>query len=155
MKKESIRDYAVEAFRFYAKSALPPDREKIKSALLKSRKKGNLFSQSPIIDAELLDLYAVCDTINELSKKENGKEILLCLETVYFTSPDAEIHRGDIEKRVVYCSVNYHLATATVYRYLCTARRLFALKRGLRFGGGTGICNASHRMQTVKDVSYV
>lgn len=131
MIKETIRDYAVDAFRFFAGFKVSHDKDKIRAALHKRRMSSGI-KYPAVVDAELLDLYAVSETIEAISKMRIGDDILKCLRTVYFTNPDEDLKKGDIEKRVVYCSVQFHLATVTVYRYLSIARRTFAAARGLR-----------------------
>ncbi len=133
MKKDNIRDYAVDAFRYYASLRCVPTKEAARFALQrKNLTDGMKSADLRASEAELQDLYAVVDTINTIRAMENGTEILRTLENVYFTKPTEEIRRGEIENRVLYTTFKTHISTATAYRYLALCRRIFAEARGLR-----------------------
>ncbi len=133
MKKDNIRDYAVDAFRFYASLQCKPDKAAARFALQrKTLKRGLKSADLRASEAALQDVYAVIDTIHMLNTLSNGKEILKTLETVYFSNPNADMRRGEIENRVMYVTLITHISSATAYRHLALCRRLFAEARGLR-----------------------
>lgn len=133
MKKDNIRDYAVDAFRYYASLHCAPTKEAARFALQrKNLTRGMKSADLRASEAALQDLYAVVDTIDAIRTLENGEEILHTLETVYFTNPNGEIRRGEIENRVLYSTFKTHISTATAYRHLALCRRMFAEARGLR-----------------------
>lgn len=133
MKKDNIRDYAVCAFRYYASLSCPKTKEAARFALQRQNLTRGLSSaELRASDAELLDLYAVLDTIAAISKMNNGDDILDTLKNVYFTNPETTVHRGEIENRVLFTSYKSHISSATAYRYLALCRRTFAQARGLR-----------------------
>lgn len=108
MIKDNYRDYAVEAFRFYA--GIDGDEELCKS------------------EAEMLDVRAVAECLDELDPTERG-----VLEFIYMQEPNNKMARNDISLRVQNASFKYNMSVSFVYRVLREARLSFAIKRGLRF----------------------
>lgn len=152
MKKDNIRDYATEAFRFYAALG-KPSYEALKDAVyqyaLQEERKREVHTLAGIsnpvesqirnaqlavdeLAADLLDVLAVEKTLQILLARENGREILTCLDTVYFTEPLREIRRGEIQERVIFAAMLVPTSEPTVYRHLRLARTVFAVERGLR-----------------------
>ncbi len=133
MKKDNIRDYAVDAFRFYASLQCKPEKAAARFALQrKTLKRGLKSADLRAAEAALQDVYAVIDTIHLLQSKQNGEEILATLHDVYFWNPNGELRRGEIENRVLYSTIQTHISPARAYRHLALCRRLFAEARGLR-----------------------
>lgn len=115
IKKDNIRDYAAEAFRYYAlcraSGAAPPD--------------------DP---GALADLAAVEKVVRSLEPGSDGELAKKCLELVYFTQPARVPGRGALSDRVRYAAHNLHLSDRGVYRILRGLRVRLALERGLRVG---------------------
>ncbi len=123
----------MDAFRYYASLRCAPTKEAARFALQRKNLSAGMKSADlRASEAALQDLYAVVDTINAIRALENGAEILLILETVYFTNPAGDIRRGEIENRVLYATFKTNISTATAYRHLALCRRMFAEARGLR-----------------------
>ena len=152
MKKDNIRDYATEAFRFYAALG-KPDYKTIKQALydraLQEEQKREVHTSNSIssavesqirnaqlaveeLKAELLDILAVENTLKILTARNDGRDIIKAIETVYFTEPRREIRRGEIQERVKFAALLIPTSEPTVYRHLRAARNIFAVERGLR-----------------------
>ena len=145
MKKDNIRDYATEAFRFYAINNYNADKYKNKiycEALEYQQKKEGISgiskpTESVIIYAEnaiqqklseIYDMEAVEDVVKILESENKDK--LKALKIVYLR-PE-KIERGDIQKRVIKAENEIPAGQNTVYRYLREARYIFAELRGLR-----------------------
>ncbi len=134
MKKDNIRDYAVDAFRYFSTLRCAPTKEAVRFALQKQYlTQGNKRAARFLPKAELQDLYAVVDTIDAIRSLENGAEILETLSNVYFTNPSQNIKRGEVENRILYTTFKTNISTATAYRHLALCRRIFAEARGLRY----------------------
>ena len=149
MQKSHYRDYATEAFRFYAREGSSRKyKQRVWNEALKRQqeREANINTgiscptESAVIRAEaeldkhvaeLADLEAVefVMTALEITK---GYAAVKALKVVYMTAPDLSIIPGDISTRTVAASLDLHTGTATIYRWLAEARRLFAEKRGLR-----------------------
>lgn len=146
--KNHIRDYATEAFRFYAKNGMSADKYKqqIYDKALEEQKKNEGKSgiskptEAAIMRAEaavnakiaeIKDMEAVELTIKELeiSMSCNMKK---AIEIVYFADPDKKLEKGDIHNRVHFAEVNIPASEKTIYRWLGKARKIFAENRGLR-----------------------
>lgn len=150
MKKDHVRDYATDAFRYYASigKTFEQVKEEIYQQALEESKKSEIKTNnicSPtelammradkaIIEkkGELEDLLAVEETLKKLPFERNGKEIKEAIELVYFADPTHDLERNDISNRVTNAAMTIHCDTSTIYRYLAKARSLFAENRGLR-----------------------
>ena len=151
MKKSNIRDYATEAFRFYAalgKPSYDSVETTLRTFLEQERQrhevaaKGigkpteqaifNAQAEFAAFEAELNDLLAVEKTMQILSTQKNGADIKRAVDIVYFTQPNRPIQRGEIIDRVHWASLAIPTTEPTVWRYLKAARHLFAHERGLR-----------------------
>lgn len=148
--KDYTRDYATEAFRFYAKAG-KPSFEKLKQqiydqALELSKREGIktnnicsptelsvMIAEQAVLEkkAELEDILAVENTLHKI-KELRGEAARKAIELVYFTDANKELKKGDIEQRVVSASVELNADRATIYRWLGMARKLFCNERGLR-----------------------
>lgn len=112
MKKDNVRDYATEAFRFYA--------------LVSSHKK------EISTEAERNDYDAVSETLVALSEGVSLSDAEGIVRHVYMTDPQHRIQRGQISARVVSATFKYGLQERAIYKILAKARMIFAVKRGLR-----------------------
>lgn len=109
MKKEPYRDYATMALREWAKVGCPSPEEA-----------SEVYS-----GAELADMVACAAVFQELSP-----EICEAVRAVYMV-PGA-IGKGVLTGRVVRFSTEHYISETQVWVWLGKARRLFALRRGLR-----------------------
>ena len=143
MGKDHIRDYATEAFRFYAMTG--GKEQYIKTLMSELEKhKGNGVcspSEAAVIDkekimeikrAEFEDIEAV-DKVLHILDTSCQNEIKKAIEYVYFKNSWVELKKGDIEQRVHYAEINIPASRRQIYRWLKKARILFAEERGLRF----------------------
>lgn len=129
VKKDFIRDYATEAFRYYA--SIGKTFEEVKEEIYR---KAIEESKKEVIEkkGELEDLLAVEETIKQLVRERNGLEINKAIELVYFIAPEKELGRNEFSSRVLNAAQEIHCDERTVYRYLGKARNIFAENRGLR-----------------------
>lgn len=146
--KDHIRDYATNAFRFYAKLGMSTEqyKEQIRKEALEtitkregSPKSGGSPTEAMLMNAEkevqvhiaeIMDLEAVEKTLAEFKSKSSICEKLI--KEVYFTEPDKELQKGDISKRVVKAALDFNLSERSIYYELKKARTLFAYNRGLK-----------------------
>lgn len=147
MKKDHIRDYATEAFKYYAEIG-QPTYEKLKEKYYQEALtdygrigdiKGNCVSKPTEAalmyaenvlhqkESELLDILAVERTIMQLDRFEKQ-----AVEIIYFEEPKKEFEKGDISNRVQKASLLLPAGERTIYRYLQKARSIFAYERKLR-----------------------
>ena len=142
MKKDHIRDYTTEAFRFYARSGgrvkyiknLVDDMERRRGEGVCSPTESALINKEKVIEehaAELADIEAVEKVMYALEVCGH-KGILQAIDYVYFTDCWKEIEKGDISDRVHHASLHIPVGEATVYRWLAKARKMIASERGLR-----------------------
>ena len=148
MKKDNIRDYATEAFRFYAacgKLTTEELKRKVYDMIYEQSRKElvrsgrgmhsdatayAVIAAEEAIDsmkAEFEDIIAVEKTLHLLKKVERE-----AVEIVYFTDADKPLRKGDISDRVIRASMEIPADIRMVYRYLQRARDVFAKERGLR-----------------------
>lgn len=150
MKKDHIRDYATEAFRYYASIGKTFDEVKeeiYKTAIEESKSKelktNNICSPTELAmmradkaivekKGELEDILAVEETLKQIALERNGADIKKAIELVYFVTPDKELERNEFSERVLNAANEINCDTRTIYRYLGTARSIFAENRGLR-----------------------
>lgn len=148
MKKDNIRDYATEAFRFYAICG------RLTAEELKQRVKDDIYRQSRReffrggsgmpsdatayaaiaaedavreMQAELEDILAVEKTMQRLDRPQR-----MAVEIVYFADAQRPLERNDISDRVHRAEMEIPASEKSVYRYLKKAREIFAEERGLR-----------------------
>jgi hypothetical protein len=148
MKKDHIRDYATEAFRYYAFLGKPHKedleqkyyeqaKEEFKreyhetkgTGIFKPTEAQVIYAESKVREkqAELWDILAVEKTLMQLHCDERK-----AVEMVYFQQAQRDIKKGDIRDRVVQASLHIPTCERTVYYYLSKARKIFAYERGLR-----------------------
>lgn len=154
MKKDFIRDYATEAFRFYAAIGIGCEELKARikeDALKEIRKRENIvrtgdggspteheliYQEEKLQEriAEILDIEAVEKTLEEYKARNNRKseDALQLIRDVYFKKPKDKLEKKDISSRVDISSQHLGIAKSTAYKYLKEARLLFAFNRGLR-----------------------
>ncbi len=152
MKKDTARDYIIEAFRLYARLG-EPDFEKIREQVyiytLTNKKPREVFAEHGHISkpteaaainadkmmryykGELMDIEAAHKTVVSLSKKACGYNAADILRDVYFKNPHLPLKKCDIQSRVINASIKNHISESTAYRVLKTARDTFAYHRGL------------------------
>ena len=142
-KKDHIRDYATEAFRFYAKSGgkeayiktLVDDINKSKGTGICKPTESALVSKEKVIEsraAELADIEAVEKVLSILTKLSQGEYIKKSIELVYFKDCWKDITWGEITERIIKAEIEIPASRAQIYRWLRKARELFAEERGLR-----------------------
>ena len=146
--KNHIRDYATEAFRFYARNGKSVEeyKKKIYDEALQelSREKGTGIScptEAAIMRAEaalnekiaeVKDMEAVELTMAELQASIRYYDCVQTINIVYFKDAEKELYKGDIHNRVHAAGIEIPASENTIYRWLAIARKLFAEKRGLR-----------------------
>lgn len=148
MKKDNIRDYATEAFRYYAACGMKTSEElkqQVKDQIYAQTKREKVRSGSGIytdsiacavmaaegemyeMAAEFLDIIAVEKTIQKLSCHQKK-----AVEIVYFTNPEQELKKGEISERIRKAELEIPASEQSIYRWLKKARGIFAQERGLR-----------------------
>lgn len=143
MRKDHIRDYATEAFRFYAAVGgkdkyidyLISDIQRETGSGVIKPTEAALISKEKLMEsrtAELADLEAVEQALLILGMGCQGRHIVQAIEYVYFKDCDNELGRGDITERVHQAEINIPASESQIYRWLRKARELFAEERGLR-----------------------
>ncbi|WHH58468.1 hypothetical protein [Petroclostridium sp. X23] len=144
MKKDHIRDYATEAFRFYAKTGgresyiktLMQDIQKQPGTGVCSPTESAIISKEKVIEsraAEFADIEAVDKVLSILEMSSQGRFIREAIERVYFKDCWKDIGRGDMSDRVHSAELGIPASQRQIYYWLKKARRLFAEERGLRF----------------------
>ncbi len=138
MSKDHIRDYATEAFRFYARwggrdsyvKSLLSDLQQHKGSGICSPTESALIHKEQVMRehmAEIADLEAVENVLRIC-----GHDVRQAVEMVYLAKPYEELEWGEIKQRVHYAEIHIPASQATIYRWLARARRMFAEERGLR-----------------------
>lgn len=148
MKKDNIRDYATEAFRYYAACGMKSSEElkqQVKERIYEQSKREIIRSGSGThsdntacavmkaedeilnMQADILDIIAVEKTLRQLNKYQRT-----AVEIVYFAEADRDLTRNDISQRVHKAELTIPAGEKTVYRWLSKARKIFARERGLR-----------------------
>lgn len=147
MKKDHIRDYATEAFRYYSFMGKPHKEDLEKkyyqealeeyqrrqqmggSGISKPTEQAVMYAEGIIRQkqAELWDILAVEKTMAQLHTWERQ-----AVEIVYFPHAQRDMKKNEISDRVNKASIQIPVDERTVYRYLKKARNIFAYERGLR-----------------------
>ena len=137
MRKEHFRDYAIEAFRYYARTGKTVDQmkdEMLADPVNKAKyelRGGNISRPTEYEllhlqemlghrEGELLDLIAVEKTIVQLHDVE--KE---AVKLVYMKDATMKIERGDIQNRVEIASLSIGASDRLIYSWLKKARNIF------------------------------
>lgn len=122
MKKDNIRDYATEAFRYWASIGCPA----YEDILSYQNAERPAFS-----DAEKEDIRA-CDACFRYFSESGHTVICDAVREVYMTKPNQDIGKNEISVRVTRFSMKTPASERQVYYWLHQARVLFAELRGLR-----------------------
>lgn len=141
MAKDNIRDYATDAFRFFARwggkqnyvDHLLQDLQRQKGTGPCSPTEAQLLHKERILKekyAEIADLEAV-EMVLQVCRRYYP-EVHKAVELVYFQQPDKELEWGDIKQRVSQAEAKIPASERQVYYWLRKARMLFAEERGLR-----------------------
>ncbi len=148
MRKNHVRDYATDAFRFYAANG-PSEAyiEKIKNEAIEAqhRAEGRSGISNPTeaavrrgqeaIDAaaaEINDLIAVEQTITLIESMKSGNDIMKALRMIYMAEPEKDLEKGEITERVHHAEIFIPASERSIYGWLSMARSIFAKARGLR-----------------------
>ena len=145
MKKDHVRDYACEAFRYWALCGRPRradlERVAVNDAVLRRPGRVGGVQTGPgapteaaalslcdrLSAPEASDLLAVADTM-ELCDPPMKRAV----EMIYLAHPRARPTKGEISERVLAASQRIPASERQIYYWMKAARDLFALKRGLR-----------------------
>lgn len=139
MQKDHLRDYATDAFRFYARVGKLTGDEYIDLVRCEAidlrqpkevREINALHAASEAIGAAY-DLDAVGRTLEHL-ELAGKREAVLAVKAVYFVRPSSPLGYREIAGRVRHFALGLPASERTVYRWLKLARRVFAKERGLR-----------------------
>lgn len=141
--RDHVRDYATEAFRYWAKVGgskkyiedLVADTRRQKSSGIANPTEAALVIKERILAeraAEFADLEAVERALHIISTLGAGKEMLQAVEMVYFEKCWDELRRGDIQDRVHKAELTIPASERSIYYWLKKARLIFAKERGLR-----------------------
>lgn len=148
--KDHIRDYATDAFKFYALNGKSAEKYKqkiyiealeslkrkeenfIKSGISKPTEQAIIKADEAVVErmSEILDMEAVDKVLAEFEVR--NKTINKAIEIIYFTDAEKDLGLGDIKNRVIKASIELHADERSIYRWLKKARELFAYQRGLR-----------------------
>jgi hypothetical protein len=139
MKKQSYRQYALEAFRFlsregsadkYIKKLLEDYGKQQSNAGVCNPTEAALVHKDKILRdhaAELADLDAAGKAMMLLFDCERR-----AVEMVYQKDCWRDIAQYEMESRVITASIDTHSDRASIYRWLSKACKVFAVERGLR-----------------------
>ncbi len=146
MKGDNVKKYALDAFRFYAKTggsvayktkikddAMIATKVEVKSGGKGSPTEAAIIRVEKALEdahAQIADLEAVEGTINLLSKTR--PDIVKAITIVYMTHPEKRPAKGDIQGRVARATIEIPASERSVYSWLSIAREAFARRRGLR-----------------------
>ncbi|MDR1439966.1 MAG: hypothetical protein LBJ10_08145 [Clostridiales bacterium] len=157
MKKDHLRDYATEAYRFYARCGMPSYEELrdavYREALESSRREierlpgpraggfGDPTAQAVINaeraadarEGELLDILAV-----EKALAAMRPEARRAVEIVYFDGAGRELEWGEASERVHRAELEIPASERQIYYWLKKARLAFAAERSLRVENNFG-----------------
>ena len=148
MLKTHYRDYATEAYRLHARlGSAAAYRQRIVSEALARRAEGGGSAgpgsptEAAVVRAEaalaetegtIRDLEAVERAMERIGRMRGGTCILRAVREVYEVEADRPIERGEIARRVDKLSLEMPAGPRSIYRWLGTARQVFAEERGLR-----------------------
>ena len=148
MLKTHYRDYATEAYRLHARlgSAAAYKRRVPAEALARRAEAGGSAgpgspTEAAVVRAEaalaetegtIRDLEAVERAMERIGRMRGGTCILRAVREVYEAEADRPIERREIARRVDKLSLEMPAGPRSIYRWLGTARQVFAEERGLR-----------------------
>ena len=139
MKKQSYRQYSMEAFRFLAREG-STDRYIKKLLEDYDKQQRNTGVCNPTEAALVHKDKILRDHAAELADLDAAEKAMLLLfdcerravEMAYCKDAWRELEWGDIESRIVAASLDTHSDRASIYRWLDKACKSFAVERGLR-----------------------
>ena len=140
MKKDWIKDYATGAFVRYASLGMPTRKDYEENIRQEVYKRLATWEPKLILikaEAEISMRKPLLEDIDAVNKvflmlRENDKEYILdAVRAVYFVPPYTRVSRSVYASRVRGFSMSYPASEISVYRWLKSARELFALYRGL------------------------
>ena len=118
MKKAHIRDYAMEAFRYYA----------VVGGVSGARRRWGYRAEDHA--PELADLEAVDRALAAMGRRDPSAAA--AVRIVYMSFPSAPVGRNTISSRIMWAAQHIPASPRYVYRALAEAREMFARERGLR-----------------------
>lgn len=141
MKKDHNRDYATEAFRYWAAVGCPTYENALGRIIKRAQEKAKgqpAEVKAAFIDAcieqrmgALLDIKACDECFKYLNA--HGKEcVCSAVREVYMAFPRKRLARGELSGRVVRFGMDNYYSSAQVYRFLEEACDRFVENRGLR-----------------------
>lgn len=144
MKRDRIkylRDYATEAFRYWAGVGCPTYAEAVERIRSKAERRSEgvgtneaaafVSAELKKAEAALLDVKACEEAFAEL--KRHGKDcVCSAVRDVYMAFPHKRLAKGELSGRVVRFSMENYYSERQVYYFLAEACEIFAEKRGLR-----------------------
>lgn len=143
MIKDNIRDYATDAFRYWASVGCPTYEEAIARIVKKAESEAvgqPEGTRAAFVDArlnkhmgELGDIRA-CNECFEYMKAHGKECVCSAVREVYMVCPRKRPARGELSGRVLRFAIDNYYGEAQVYRFLREACEVFAEKRALRFG---------------------
>jgi hypothetical protein len=140
VKKDWIMDYATGAFVRYASLGMPKRKEyedhvrqevynrlsTLEPKIILAKAEAEISKRKPLLE----DIDAVNRVFEMLI--ENDKEYILeAVRAVYFVAPYTRVSRSVYAARVRSFSMSYPVSEIAVYKWLKSARDLFAMFRGL------------------------
>ncbi len=141
LKKDNVRDYATEAFRYWASVGCPTYDEavaRIKKRALEKAKGQSAEIKAAFVSAcidqrqgALADIKACDECFCYL--RAHGKEcVCSAVREIYMAFPRKRLARGELSGRAVRFGMENYYSAAQVYRFLEEACDRFAVYRGLR-----------------------
>jgi hypothetical protein len=149
--KDYLKDYAIAAFRFYAKNGKSADKYKekiynealeemqkretlVKDGVSKPTEAALMAAEAAVNEkiAEIKDMEAVEKVLADNCYTWKHRYIVRSIEMVYFKDCDMVISKGDIQNRVTAAALEISASERSVYYWLREARELFSYHRGLR-----------------------
>lgn len=141
LKKDNVRDYATEAFRYWASVGCPTYDEavaRIKKRALEKAKGQSAEIKAAFVSAcidqrqgALADIKACDECFCYL--RAHGKEcVCSAVREIYMAFSRKRLARGELSGRVVRFAMDNFYGERTVYKFLDEACERFAGYRGLR-----------------------
>lgn len=114
MKKNAVRDYAVDCFRLY-----------------ETFKRNETILNSDKYKSFLDDYNALNRTFKILENEKNGDTIAKAVKLVYCKKGNSVFKKNEISHNVLSAADELFCSEMTIYRYLKYARDIFSRERGL------------------------
>lgn len=140
-KKNNVADYAIAAFRYWARKGYPSYDEAANKiynqALAKSTDKDPktaiTYAEAEVerASAALSDILA-CETVFREFESTGNSIVCDAVREIYMIQPQKKLNHSIIRSRVLAFAVKTPMSEAQVYRYLAKARDAFAMVRNLR-----------------------